>query len=126
MKKFLAFAVIAAFLITPSISSAQKTVLDDSDLGAISAQSNPGTVYYTGSAIVYFFGSVIIPGGNLSSTSTNCIDFWGSKYAADAYFGMADVSVNAALVAHSGSIVEEPVDTDDPGIPSKVKFESHD
>jgi hypothetical protein len=35
---------------------------------------------------------------------------------------MADVNVNAALVAHSGSITESVSDTDDPSIPSRVKM----
>jgi hypothetical protein len=114
MKKILTAAVlIATFLIMPSVSSAQKVAIADSELNAISAQYAPVTVTFT--------DPIAVPGNNhLATTSTNFIDFWNNRVTTDAYFGMTDAYITDALFFRSGSITTQAFDIDptDPRYPT--------
>ena len=97
MKKILVLAVvIAAFLIMPAVSSAQRVAIADSELSAISAQYGSVTVSYA--------DPITIKGANLSPNITNFQDFWGNKVDANAYYGITDISVSDATFQRSGSI----------------------
>jgi hypothetical protein len=106
MKKILALAVIlAAFVIFPSVSSAQKIAIADSELSAISGQygSSPDSAIVT----VTFTDPIAIKGTNLTATSTNFSDFWGNEVDSNAYFGMTDISINDCTFNRSGSVSEQ-------------------
>lgn len=101
MKKILALAVvIAAFLIMPSVSSAQRIAIADSELSAISAQYAPVTSTWS--------GPIAIKGTNdLATNSTNFSDFWGNKVDANAYFGITDISTSDCTFQRNGSVTLE-------------------
>jgi hypothetical protein len=100
MKKILALAVvIAAFLIMPSVSSAQRIAIADSELSAISAQYSAVTATWS--------DPITIKGTNLSPTITNFSDFWGNKVDANAYFGITDISVTDCTFQRNGSVTLE-------------------
>jgi len=112
MKRILAVAVIiATFVIMPSVSSAQKVAIADSELSAISAQYGSAIVTVTFTDPIQIAGT-----NNLATTSTNFADFWGNKVTTDAYFGMTDAYVTDALFYRSGSISEQ-IFTLDPSDP---------
>jgi len=125
MKKILASVVlVAAFLIMPSVSLAQRVAISDDELNTVSA----GTIF-SESVTVTYTGSVTIPGSSthLSSTVTNFQDFWGHKVDSNAWFGITDISVNDATFQRSGTITQGCIYTDDPtempDVPSMSKIQ---
>ncbi len=83
MKKFLAFAVIASFLITPSLAFARSFVMTDDDLGAISGQSGSVTFTLTDYTIQTTpLKSVFTDGWNYYNTDHG---YWTSTYVNNRY-----------------------------------------
>ena len=113
MKKISVLAVIAVFVMMPLVSFA-KTVISDSNLGTVFAQSG---------AVTIIFSDLAVKSRNLETVSTNLIDIWGLDIVdhkrdttGDAYIGMADGFITGGVVKRSGTMTLEVV-LNDPTTP---------